>query len=333
MTLRKRHVFQILALVAGGALFVWSLRQAGSDHLSDTWSGITGANAAFVLFYVLSCGWDVAGWKLLFPAEVRSKTGFWGLFMIRLVGEAMNGVTPFVDIGGEPVKLALVSSRYGLSRRFALASVVMARSALMFSEVAFWVLGLLIIARSQHLPPSLQLPVWITLIAMMAVCSALALGQRFGGIFGGLAKLFGVAGAKWGDAAKDVDRDIAEFYKPGDTRLALSFVLHFIGWVVGGGEMWLIFRILGAPITLAEGIALEAFIQLAKTASFFIPGSLGAQEAAMGLIAQGMGVHPGVGVAASLMKRFRQMAWTVVGFALWPLLLRQGKTTAQPKTV
>ena len=82
------------------------------------------------------------------------------------------------------------------------------------------------------------------------------------------------------------------------------------------------------PVTWGEAFLLESMLQLVKTASFFIPGNLGAQEAGLALLCQWMGYEPSAGIALSLYKRFRQLVWTAAGFGVWGLYViikRYGK--------
>ena len=114
-----------------------------------------------------------------------------------------------------------------------------------------------------------------------------------------------------------IDAGIAAFYDWKDPRMAWSVLLHFIGWAAGGIETYFMFRLAGAPVTLLDGLMLEALLQIARTASFFIPGNLGAQELGLALFAQWAGFSPSTGLAVSLFKRLRLVIWTAVGFMVW----------------
>jgi len=76
---------------------------------------------------------------------------------------------------------------------------------------------------------------------------------------------------------------------------------------------------------------LEALLQLTRTASFFIPGSLGAQEGVLALVVLGFGYVPALGVAVSLLKRLRQVIWTILGFIVWGLIERLPRPPALSK--
>ena len=81
--------------------------------------------------------------------------------------------------------------------------------------------------------------------------------------------------------------------------------------------MYFMLQLLGVPVSLVQAVMLESLLQLVRTASFFIPGNLGTQEAGLAFFIQLLGYHPALGVAASLLKRARQIVWTGIGFAIW----------------
>ena len=80
---------------------------------------------------------DAAGWRVTF---VHFRPKLWLLYLARLIGEAMNSITPTAYLGGEPVK-RLVLQRFGVPLTEGATSVILAKTALTIAQIAFVVVG------------------------------------------------------------------------------------------------------------------------------------------------------------------------------------------------
>lgn len=317
-----KRSLQAALFLAGLIAFFFSVRYAGLDRLAILLPAVSGPGLAVLLIYPFMCTWDVAGLRILFQKEEGGNAKFGTLYSIRLAGEAINNLTPFVDIGGEFLKVSLVSSRCGITRTAAAVPVVMARTALFYSEILFWAAGFALAWGFFTFTPIWAWAFYMTMAAAVFLGVLLAWSQRrgfFSSSSGWLRRFEGsrLLLEKLHVPLQEADRQIASFYRERLGALGGSVVLHFIGWVAGGIEIYWVMRLIGAPVSPAQAVMVEALFHIVKTASFFIPGNLGAQEAGLALIAQWMGYHPSVGVALSLYKRFRQAVWTAAGLAVW----------------
>ncbi len=57
-------------------------------------------------------------------------------------------------------------------------------------------------------------------------------------------------------------------------------------------------------------------MQAVRTASFFIPANLGAQDGAVVLIVGAFTGAPAAGLSTAILRRLRQLAWIAAGFAV-----------------
>lgn len=302
-----------LFFLLGVFLLVWTVRTIGVSELLGALSFLRGPGFLVLLYYPASSIWDAWGWVYAFPDEDRPKARVAGLFWVRLAGEAMNNLTPLADWGGEPLKARLLQSQLRMSAASAGAAVILAKSVLFFSEVLYWAVGL---APAFVLPLAAQWK-WVFGV-VFAVCAAislvLALYQKKG-MFGAMGKWAGrfLPQATW----TGVDERMALFYRRPLRGFWPSFVLHFIGWAAGGVETWLMLKFMGTGVGLGESLAIEALLQLTRTATFFVPASVGVQEAGMALVFGAFGFAPSHGVALSLVKRVRQLLWSAIGLGVW----------------
>jgi putative membrane protein len=322
MTLTKKRILELGLFTLGLALFYLSLKSVGFERLSVAAPAVMGAGIFFLAIYFLICGLDTLGWKLVFSREESHKVGFVRLFWIRVAGQAVNNITPFIDIGGEFLKINLLYKVLGVDRRVAVASVILSRTLLLFSEVSFWFSGILIIFYSASGPDLSRRQLFAIFATAIAVCTGLLALQKKG-FFLSFVRSFERIGfkpqffEKYRVSLEEADRQITSFYSAKDGRFYAAFFLHYLSWLVGGLETWVLFQIMRIDVPLVQCVMIEGILQLVRTLSFFIPGNLGAQEGGLALVAQSIGLHPSAGVALSLLKRFRQIVWTAIGFAVW----------------
>jgi uncharacterized protein (TIRG00374 family) len=328
------RLVRIACWALGVAAVIGVFRSTGAEPVRIAASALGGYGWTVFLVYAAVNFWDVWGWRVVFLGAAGARVKFFDLYLIRLAGEAVNGVTPFVDIGGEFLKVALAAKRFGLEKKAVIPTVVIERVALLASEVAFWFAGLaaalLLVPEVRHARAA-----WIAAAAVsVPVVFALYWITRKGFF----AAFYVNVVKRWVKAEEaltrdlegkiqDVDARISQFCTQEPGRNVVTFVLHFVGWVAGGIETWAMFHICGVPLSVGEGIMIEALFQLLKTASFFIPGNLGAQEAGLAYFGGWFGYAGPVGVAVSLLKRLRQLAWTLAGFAIWSWMAHRTHAT------
>jgi len=103
-------------------------------------------------------------------------------------------------------------------------------------------------------------------------------------------------------------------------RVALSVALHLLGWCASGVWLWVVFRVLGFRLTLPSAIAIQALLEGLRSATVFIPAAIGVQEAGYAALVPLFGLSPEAGVAASLLRRARDIAIGVPVLLLWQLV-------------
>ena len=57
-------------------------------------------------------------------------------------------------------------------------------------------------------------------------------------------------------------------------------------------------------------------MEIVRAGTFFIPGTLGSQEAAFLLATGAITGDPALGVATALIRRVREIVWLILGFSL-----------------
>ena len=153
--------------------------------------------------------------------------------------------------------------------------------------------------------------------AVLAVAVAAFYYVQQRGLFGRssrlIGKFFGPHGALASAARADaIDEAVRTLYRSRG-RVAATFALSLIGWIVAVGEVWLALAFIGHPVNWLDALLLESVGQAIRGAAFAIPGSLGAQEGGYLLLAPVVGLPPDAALALSLAKRARELALGLPG--------------------
>ena len=302
-----------VGFLIGLGLFFFILRQS---DLSAVWQQVFSLQWRFglvFLFYLVIFGCDTLGWRFTLDRGAHIRVD--RLFRTRLAGEAVNYVTPTAWIGGEPVKAYLLSKRYGIPLREGMASVVVAKTTFTLSMLLFILAGLVVTLATQSVDAILLKWVWMTLsilsffLALFVLVQFLQPFQRGGWL------IERIMPARFLQLGKlhEWDRAITAFYRQSPRALLGSLGFHFLGWVAGVIEVYLIFRFLKIPIDLSTAWSIEALWVLLKSGAFLIPASLGASEGFLLLICVSLGINAVSGLALALIRRARELVWMGLG--------------------
>jgi len=266
---------------------------------------------------VLVALFDVLGWRYAFTRDrVKLVTLFW----TRLAGEAVNLTTPTAALGGEAVKTWLLRDHVSLAE--SLSSVIVAKTTITIAQGLLLLLGV-VLAWTVFPADSRLLTAMEWLLALeLAALAIFVLAQTRGlAAFGGrMLARFGARRFASHEGLGRIDRTLAEFYLRQPGRLVLSIAFHFVAWLLGALETWMILSFLGAPVSLVTATVIEAFGTGIRFATFMIPGSLGALEGGYAATFGALGLGGTMGVSFSLVRRIREIVWIGVGLVAFAFL-------------
>ncbi len=318
---------RIFLLLAGALLFLFLIHSVGIEKL---WIQIqtVGSGLWIILgFYGVIFALDTWGWHFSFPKNITYAFRWRSLFGSRLAGEAINYVTPFAALGGEPVKAQILKTRHDVSWSDGLASLFVAKASFVIGLVLLISSGLAVALWQISLPSYLKKAI----TSMVLLCSFLCFSFWFvqkkgilrrGGIL--LARWIPIGSSKTRSlfAAYRLDQKVVSFYKNNPRRFLLSILFHFLGWAAGVVEIYLILQLLQVPVSWSQAWILESFWQTVKALSFLIPATLGTQEGGSVFISLGLGLSATTGIALALIRRIRELVWTALGLILWFWLVK-----------
>ncbi len=276
--------------------------------------------AQICLLFLVYFAADVINWQAALPQVPRTPRWFGRLWLVRMIGDAYNNITPTAALGGEPIKAWLMKRRYGVAWRDTGAGIVIARTSTMFALIVFVAIGVILVWRRPGLDSAQQGLALTTLLVVVAGTAAIFLVQYFK-LSTRLAHALGAT--RWGArlvraiaTIEDIDRQLTGYYREHRYALIVSIGAAWSAWVLGALEAWLILHALGAHLSFADVWITEAFVQSVRAASFFIPAALGTQDAAMLVMVNWLLGTQSVGVATALVRRARELLWIAASLLL-----------------
>lgn len=330
-------MLKLLFLIIGLAALVGMVVHIGLASLLQTLSQLGFWPLTVILLpMVLVYGLEAWGWRVTLGAQQARLVGFPRLFGIRMAGESVNVTTPTAYVGGEPLKAYLLK-RYGVPIVDGLASVVTAKTTMTLAQVLFILLGL-------------ALAFWIIgdserhWLAMLVSLGVLAFGvglfvllQRYGIGMGVLAVLRACGiHLTFLEARRsqlqELDATIRNFYAGHRGRFYLALATFFVAWMAETLEVYAILYFLQVDVDIVASISIAALTVFIKGGTFFIPGSLGAQEGGYTLLLMSFGYTEVTGLTFALIRRFREILWILVGLACLMALKGQDLPEASKST-
>ncbi len=300
-----------IALLALGTLaLVLMIYKIGVGIILNEIQSLGFALVIIFIPYLISYFFDTLGWKATLGPH-RKKVSFINLFLARCGGEAVNYVTPFAFVGGEPIK-AYILRRHDIPLVKGLASVVISKTTMVISQIIFVMVGLILAVFSLE-GSGLLLSISLgLLLGGMVLVGLFFLAQRRGLFMGFLSVLerFKVRFQfiqKREEKIRSLDQAISEFYSKDKKGFFWSIIYFLIGWFAGAFEVYFLLTFLGLPIDVNNAIIIEALASIIKSAAFFIPGAVGAQEGGNLFIFTIFGYAASTGITFSLVRRIREL--------------------------
>jgi uncharacterized membrane protein YbhN (UPF0104 family) len=317
------------AFALAGALFVRALKGTDLSHTRELLGAAGPAVVLAVLPFTLAQAFDTAAWRNVFGRLGRTLP-FLRLYPIRVALEAMTLSLPAGVVVAESVGPRLLQRSLDVPPSTALAAAGARRWLTMRAHAVYVGLGAIagfVVLRARPDAASLLRvgPLVVLASALLPLGASLALSTTLGGgprvakLYALLAKIPVRALAKWVVARKSAfvatDAGFAELAR--GRPLVLPTVLLVGAWLCESIEAFVLFRLVGARLSFVEVLSFEAGLSVLRSAWFFAPAGLGAQDLGYlaALHAFGVPDATSVGAAFLVLKRGRELLWIALGYA------------------
>lgn len=303
-----RTAVGLLALVAGALLLAWYARRIGPDAIL---AGLHAVGAGFLgvlLVSFLRFVARAAAWIALIPGHIPLGRAV----AASIGGDAIGAVTPLGMFLGEPAKALYLQRAIGASGT--LAPLTAENFFYGVSIAVYVLLGSAAMLAAFALPDAIRaagMAAFGSMAAGLAIAAWLA--WRRPSVMGRLVNASPLRGVR---AARDLLAFEQATYgsaTAADARLgrlaAAETAFHVLSFLEAWFTLWLL---TGSSLPL-EAFVIDAFGRISNVIFRAVPLRIGVDQAGAGLVAQGIGLDPAVGVALSLVRTSRLLFWAVAG--------------------
>jgi putative membrane protein len=280
--------------------------------VSSQWGTVLVVAARAVALAGCGLGW----WLLLEPKGI----GPHRFIVLRYIREAINALFPFAVVGGDIIGARLLA-QFGVAINLAIASVLI--------DIFVQVVCLLIyvgagigIAFDVPGPHRLGTVTFVMLAIALPAVSGFFLALNFGA-FDPVVRWLVAFGEtrRWSlfNHVADLGGRLQQIWR-NHRGLSGSFFVHLATVFFGAVEVWIAFKFMDHPVTLAAAIAIESLGQGGKAAAFMLPGGIGVQDGALIAASAIFGVPAEVALAMALIKRVPDLVLGVPSLLIWQAL-------------
>ena len=316
----------MLAAVAVGALLLAGLVR-GTD-VAEAWRHLAGLGAGgmalvLVVHFFRTIA-DAVSWLATLPSVRPGPRWLWRMWTTLLAASALELVTPFGALGGEPMKVVVLKRHYGVRYADTGASLVLTRTTDMLAVLVFLVVGGALVLGTGLLSRTEERAALAGFAVFALATGCFVTAQRTHG-FSRIAAWIGRRrlGGRLGERAvaalaplTTVEDALVAFYTRRRPRLAVSLAATLAELTLGALADWLALWLLGQPATLRDVLVIQAVVLLVTNTLFFVPANLGTQEGALVLVCGALFGSPALGLALAAIRRVRDLVWIAGGLVV-----------------
>jgi len=298
-----------VGLILGAAVLTATLIYAGAGAVVRTLEGlrlsglfiIVLAHLPIVAF--MGIAWRQAAGSAP-PAPLRRFT--WA----RLVRDAAAETLPFSQLGGFVlgVRALRLSGPAALRGVLSMSVDLVVELGAKLPYVLAGGLALLSLAPGSGLMRPLALGFALTAVAVaVPVLARRRLGNAFQRLIRKASQRWPVVASLQRVHAQGDINSVLDDILSQRAQLGSAFLLHLLCWFLGAAELWLVFDLLGKPVSAARALVVDSAVTGLRTFVFMVPAAAGVQEASYVLACAVFGIAPAAAVAASLARRARDL--------------------------
>ncbi len=313
---------QLALFLLGAVVFGYLVARIGVGRLVSDAARTGWMFVPIVLLYALVYACSALAWQLTMGHSNRPS--FWRTYAVLISAGALNFLTPLINAGGEPFRVAALAPWLG--KRRAAGSVILHRMLHSFTYVLVWFTA--VVLAFAFLPRESPNVVRVILSAvgllLVGVIALFLSAHRRGVLERILNWLNRVPGLRRLAAALEprrallieLDQQITQFYYRHPRRFVQAILLEYLSRCIFMLELVLIAASLGFGLGYVRAFTIGGLEAIAGNVLFLVPFEIGAREGAYYLLFKFFGLDPQLGLYTSIVGRVRDFAWIAAGLLL-----------------
>jgi phosphatidylglycerophosphate synthase len=259
-------------------------------------------NKVFLIFSI-ALTWLIAN-TICISILIKGRIPFLDLLYLQFVGDAYNTIIPLAGVGGEPLKLKLMTN--WVNWEIATTTIVTDRLIHAITGTLFTSLTVLCAVLFVDLSPELNLI--LTLVsAVVGLFGLILLWLTLRGASSSISKFF-LKRLQVVNEYRNEPVSVPRFFA--------AFSFKFLGRVLNFFELFALFSVLGYGASLVDVVSVAGMISTSGAVLFFIPQGIGANEAGISTAMSFLGYSASLGLTFGLIRRARMIFWALFGVGL-----------------
>ncbi len=312
-------VLSLLGLSLGLGVVIWLVSVASLAAVMQTFFRIGWGALAVIVVRSVMIMTNGAAWARLLKHLTSVPTRVF--LLARWIREAVDVLLPVAYVGGGLIG-ARILTLWRMPGRMGVASAVVDLFLQLIAQALFAAFGATLLMRligARNVLPDAILGIAAAIIAL----GGFYIVQRHSGARL-IDRLFALLSWRVTSRAQPAQlsfqRSMDAIWDGRRFDILIALLVHVLAWTLGTLEVWFALYFMEWPVTLEQAVILESLGASISIAGFFIPGSLGVQEAGYVLIGHVLGLPVQLSLSLSLVKRIPDLMLGLPGLLTWHML-------------
>jgi uncharacterized protein (TIRG00374 family) len=314
----RSRMIHLLFFAFGLAAFVFLINRFGLENIADTARSAGWSLVYVVIVWLVIYLLNTLAWRLVL-GRAGSSISFSLLFTTFVSGYALNTITPFLAVGGEPYRARILAD--AIDAPSSVSAVVLYRMINLLGHLLLLMTGVLLGILMLPMSAAFRIPLIFIFMAVGGLGYWIFTVHRDGMFVrsvrwtGRFRILRRVTSALNKHAAHITRMDalFTDAYHHRRNIFVVAVLLEYVTRAMMGLEVYIILQGAGTDVSFGSALFLYVTYSIIINLVFFIPLNFGIRESGLILGLQGLAMTPLLGVYLGVVIRLRELFWILVG--------------------